>query len=102
VNKLQITVVSISLLVVSVIFGYMFWSNANSSNVELQQMTGDDFTNEANHRKILTRWSEGDFTQADNDHNAIWKLQKGNIGEATRPLTPEEELKFVEETFKQN
>nr|WP_239585879.1 DUF6241 domain-containing protein [Bacillus mesophilus] len=49
--------------------------------------------------RILTRWANDDFSQADKDHNAIWKLQNGNIGEATRVLTPQEEQKFIKKHF---
>jgi hypothetical protein len=174
VNKLQIKVVSVATIVMTAIFGYMFWSNAASTNVQQKQLAGD-FTDETNNRKtltenivndhkaveeifpidmqeyqiqnalhymshqkvkadekwgairitperisrlieivehnkaelnhaglylrILTRWADDDFSQADEDHNAIWKLQNGNIGEATRILSPEEERKFIEKYF---
>ncbi|MBM7659690.1 hypothetical protein JOC85_000457 [Bacillus mesophilus] len=173
-NKLQIKVVSIATIVMAAIFGYMFWSNAASTNVQQKQLAGD-FTDETDHRKtltqnivndqkaveeifplemqeyqiqnaihymshqkvkadekwgtiritperisrliqivelhkselnhadlylrILTRWANDDFSQADKDHNAIWKLQNGNIGEATRVLTPQEEQKFIKKHF---
>lgn len=48
---------------------------------------------------ILNRWSNNDFSQVDNDHNAIWELQNGNIGEATGILSVEEEREFIEEHF---
>lgn len=44
---------------------------------------------------ILTRWQKGDFSQADDDHNAVWRLLDGTIGEATGIATPEEEQQFV-------
>ncbi|SFL43106.1 hypothetical protein SAMN04487943_101511 [Gracilibacillus orientalis] len=43
------------------------------------------------YKEILTRWKEGDFSQAVQDHNKIWRLQNGNVGRATRLLTDEEE-----------
>ncbi|KAA0547178.1 hypothetical protein FZW96_14505 [Bacillus sp. BGMRC 2118] len=48
---------------------------------------------------ILTRWSEGDFSKADHDHNEIWKLQNGTVGEATRVLSEREEQTFIERNF---
>lgn len=32
---------------------------------------------------ILIRWKNGDFSQADRDHNFVWGRLNGNIGQAT-------------------
>jgi hypothetical protein len=48
---------------------------------------------------ILNRWAEGDFSQADDDHNAIWNLQGGTIGKATGLASTHEEKLFIEENF---
>ncbi|PLT29139.1 DUF6241 domain-containing protein [Peribacillus deserti] len=48
---------------------------------------------------ILSRWHKNDFTKVDKDHNAIWKLQDGTVGEATGIMTMEEERAFIEEHF---
>ena len=49
--------------------------------------------------KIVTKWENGDFSEADEDHNYIWKLQKGTLGKARGLLSKEEELLFIEEWF---
>lgn len=59
-----------------------------------------DYVNEDVYRDILTRWKNGSFERAVEDHNRIWKLQNGNMGEAQRLLTPEEEKEWVEERLK--
>jgi len=41
---------------------------------------------------ILNRWNAGDFTVADKDHNAIWELQGGGVGEATGVLNTVEQF----------
>lgn len=46
---------------------------------------------------ILNRWYANDFSKADKDHNAIWKLQNGNIGDATGLLNAVEELEYIEQ-----
>lgn len=46
---------------------------------------------------ILTRWKEGDFSQADDDHNEIWSLQGGTIGKATGIMSDEQEQQYLEE-----
>ncbi|WP_246938546.1 DUF6241 domain-containing protein [Bacillus pinisoli] len=173
-NKLQIKVVSISLIVLAGLFGYMVWSQATSSNLK-QKQEAADFTqatdqsktlsinivddakrveeifplemqeyqiqnaihfmshqkvkadekwgaiqitperirrllvivehNQSNYKHsklyidILNRWLQGNFSSADDDHNSIWKLQNGNIGEATGVLTADEERKFIEKHF---
>ena len=37
-----------------------------------------------------------DFSQVDQDHNTVWRLQGGTIGEATGILTPKEEQAYIE------
>ncbi|KAB7665875.1 DUF6241 domain-containing protein [Bacillus sp. B1-b2] len=44
---------------------------------------------------ILERWSAGDFSNAVEDHNDIWNLQDGTIGEATRLLSAKEEEEYT-------
>jgi len=46
---------------------------------------------------ILTRWKEGDFSQADKDHNAIWSIQGGTIGKATGVMSSEQEQQYIED-----
>lgn len=50
------------------------------------------------YRDILNKWKDGDFSRVDQDHNAIWKLQGGSIGEATGILNTDEEKEYVEST----
>ncbi|WP_456275807.1 DUF6241 domain-containing protein [Bacillus sp. AK128] len=66
---------------------------------EIIETNQKDYKHASLYLSILNRWDNGDFSRADDDHNAIWKLQNGNIGEATRVLSPKEEQKFVEEHF---
>lgn len=49
---------------------------------------------------ILTRWSEGDFSQIDQDHNFVWKIQGGTkeSEKATGILSEEEELEYINNT----
>ena len=55
---------------------------------------------------ILERWSKGDFSNAVEDHNAIWIMQQnGNEdapGRASRLSTPEEEGYYIKEYFSGN
>ncbi|NWQ39542.1 hypothetical protein MLOOGBEN_02370 [Bacillus sp. EB106-08-02-XG196] len=49
---------------------------------------------------ILEPWTRQDFSNAVSAHNRIWAYQKGNIGKATRLLTPQEELEYIEDEFR--
>ena len=52
------------------------------------------------YRDILDRWLAGDFSRAHIDHNKIWNLQNGTIGEATGLLNEAEEAFYIEENFR--
>lgn len=52
------------------------------------------------YEEILDRWIEGDFSQADEDHNAVWELQGGTVGIAYGLLSEEEEEEFLENANK--
>ncbi|WEG12489.1 DUF6241 domain-containing protein [Pullulanibacillus sp. KACC 23026] len=49
--------------------------------------------------EILKRWQNGDFSHAVQDHNDMWALLGGNVGKATRLLTPSEEKAFIVKNF---
>jgi len=58
-----------------------------------------DFLDEGKiYREILTKWKNEDFSKIDQDHNTIWNLQGGSIGEATGILSAEEEKEYIENT----
>lgn len=65
-------------------------------NALLKMLENGNYENENLYREILTEWKEGNFKNAVEHHNAIWKLQGGSIGKATRLLTEEEEQKYLE------
>ncbi|RHW36661.1 hypothetical protein D1B33_09670 [Lysinibacillus yapensis] len=49
---------------------------------------------------ILGKWSEGDFSKADEHHNKVWAILGGNVGQATGLLSPVEEKAYIEKHFK--
>ncbi len=51
--------------------------------------------NESTYQAILERWQAGDFSQVDEDHNAIWRMQGGTIGKATGILSESAEKAFI-------
>ncbi len=40
---------------------------------------------------ILERWKQGKYEKMDADHNQIWKLQSGNLGEGTGVMSEAEQ-----------
>lgn len=68
---------------------------------ELLKTLGEtDYVHEDVYLRILSEWKEGKFENSVEAHNEILSLQNGNIGVATRLLTPEEEKDFIEQNFR--
>lgn len=59
-----------------------------------------DLEHDETYKDILKKWAEDDFSSVDEDHNAVWKLQDGTIGEATGILSEEEEETYIKEEEK--
>lgn len=55
-----------------------------------------DFPQKSLYEGILVRWQEGDFSQVVEDHNSIWRLQDGEIGQATGTLSADEEETYIQ------
>jgi hypothetical protein len=72
----------------------------NTINQVYEVVSNSDFDVKDDLLEILERWKKGDFSQADHDHNYIWNWQGGTIGKAYGLMTPEEEIKFIENNFK--
>lgn len=68
--------------------------------IEVIETNKSEYTNWRLYLRILTRWSENDFSQIDEEHNEIWELQGGNVGRATGILSYEEELEFIKKHYK--
>jgi hypothetical protein len=77
------------------------WLHYEMTNERIQFLISvvenDNYKNGELLLDILQRWAEGDFQRADKDHNKIWSLQGGNVGEATGVMTPEQEQQYLEE-----
>lgn len=50
---------------------------------------------ETTYKGILQRWENGDFSQVDQDHNLVWRLQGGTIGKATGIMSESAEEAFI-------
>lgn len=49
--------------------------------------------------RILNKWIKGDFSQIVTDHNALWTYEGGDVGEASRAYTEEEEKEFIANNY---
>lgn len=67
--------------------------------IEVVQANEQEYDYSRVYIDILNRWKKNDFSSAVSDHNKIWKLQGGNIGEAKRLLSSKEEKEYIEKYF---
>ena len=49
--------------------------------------------------KTLSQWKEGNFENALDVHNKLWRMSDGTVGRANRLLTADEERTFVEDHY---
>lgn len=54
-----------------------------------------EYEHEELYLAILNEWKEGNFENAVEHHNALWEIDGGNTGKATRLLTEEEEKAYI-------
>lgn len=54
-----------------------------------------EYKHEGLYREILSEWKEGNFENAVEHHNALWEIDGGNKGKATRLLTKDEEKYYI-------
>ena len=66
---------------------------------EVVEANKKSYNNSETYLKILNRWSNNDFSQADFDHNLIWDLQGGTVGRAYGTLSFEEEKAYIKKYF---
>jgi FlaG/FlaF family flagellin (archaellin) len=76
------------------------WVHYEMTNERIQFLISvvesGSYENEELFLDILNRWAEGDFSKADKDHNEIWSLQGGTVGEATGVMSAKEEQQYLE------
>ncbi|RFB18506.1 hypothetical protein DZB84_06265 [Bacillus sp. HNG] len=58
-----------------------------------------DFARKEDLLAILERWKNGDFSQADDDHNYFWDYQNGTVGAAYGIMSEAEEKRFILNNF---
>lgn len=80
------------------------WGSSEITKEKVQMIynvvENSDFKTRSMLIHIIEPWLKNDFSNAVEAHNAIWDYQDGNIGKATRLLTPAEEKAYIEEKFR--
>jgi hypothetical protein len=66
----------------------------------VQEKEFDDYEIQSMLLDTLEPWTHGDFSNAVRAHNNIWDYLHGNVGKASRLLTPVEEQRYIEKTLR--
>lgn len=61
----------------------------------------NNYSNKEKILMILENWKKGNFAKVDEDHNIIWNMQGGNIGEAKGIMSEKEQEAFKKNNFPQ-
>ncbi|WP_226669451.1 DUF6241 domain-containing protein [Metabacillus litoralis] len=76
------------------------WLHYEMTSERIQYLIGviesGDYKNKDKYLTILNKWKDGNFSEADKDHNVIWSLQGGTVGEATGVMSAEQEESYLE------
>ena len=68
----------------------------------LSQLEINKYKHGSTYKEILTRWKNGDFSEAVSDHNTVWRIQDGTVGLATGLLSTKEEKVYIESRKKES
>ncbi|WP_456273111.1 DUF6241 domain-containing protein [Bacillus sp. AK031] len=75
------------------------WSFYRMTDERILYLLGEldkgDYKHEQIYRDILIKWHEGNFSEADHDHNEIWTMLGGTVGRAEGLLSNEEEQAYL-------
>ena len=58
----------------------------------------NDLVQGSTYVEILERWKQGKYEKVD-DHNKIWKLQSGNLGEGKGVMSEAEQKELINQVF---
>lgn len=70
----------------------------NIADVQKMLENSEDFDEKDELLQIINAWSQGDFTNIVDDHNFVWNMLDGNVGEASG--INEEKVNEAVESFK--
>jgi hypothetical protein len=70
--------------------------------IDVIEANKDNIKHHGTYLRILNKWRDNDFSQADYDHNSVWSIQSGTVGRATGILSFEEEMEFIKQYYDVN
>ncbi|MEH7460058.1 PRK06770 family protein [Bacillus sp. JJ1127] len=81
-------------------WGYIFITQERIESL-LEIVKSNDLGHTNTYVDILERWNQGKYEKVDKDHNTIWKLQSGNLGEGKGVMSQAEQKELVDKLFMQ-
>ncbi|MFJ8526431.1 PRK06770 family protein [Bacillus sp. NPDC094106] len=81
-------------------WGYIFITQERIESL-LEIVKSNDLSHTNTYVDILERWKQGKYEKVDRDHNTIWKLQSGNLGEGKGVMSQAEQKELVDKVFMQ-
>lgn len=81
-------------------WGYIFITQERIESL-LEFVKSNDLSHTNTYVDILERWKQGKYEKVDRDHNTIWKLQSGNLGEGKGVMSQAEQKELVDKLFMQ-
>ncbi|MGG2015222.1 PRK06770 family protein [Bacillus sp. S10(2024)] len=79
-------------------WGYIFITQERIESL-LGVIKSGDMDRKDAYIDILERWKQGKYEKVNADHNTIWKLQSGNLGEGKGVMSQEEEKELINKVF---
>ena len=71
-------------------WGYIFITQERIESL-IDIVKSNDLVQGSTYVEILERWKQGKYEKVDGDHNKIWKLQSGNLGEGKGVMSEAEQ-----------
>ncbi|MBO1581681.1 PRK06770 family protein [Bacillus sp. XF8] len=81
-------------------WGYIFITQERIESL-IEIVKNGDLNQKGAYIDILERWKQGEYKKVDADHNTIWKLQSGNLGEGKGVMSQDEQKELVNKLFMQ-
>ncbi|PHG67584.1 PRK06770 family protein [Bacillus toyonensis] len=81
-------------------WGYIFITQERIESL-LEIINSNDVAQKNTYVDILERWKQGKYEKVDVDHNKIWKLQSGNLGEGKGIMSQAEQKELIDQVFMQ-
>ncbi len=81
-------------------WGYIFITQERIESL-LDIVNSNDLVQRSAYIDILERWKQGKYEKVDADHNKIWKLQSGNLGEGKGIMSQAEQKELINQVFMQ-